>query len=176
MVITLIGYRGSGKSTLAPRVAGALGWVWLDADVELELRAGRTIKQIFAAEGEAGFRARERDLMHELLKCDRLVLAAGGGCILNEETRRELKAAGPVVWLTAPAEVLYSRIAGDATTADRRPNLAGGGLDEVQALLAKREPLYRECATIVCNVNSGSPDELLSSVLAKLKPLISNKR
>lgn len=175
MVVTLIGYRGAGKSTLAPRIASALGWAWLDADVELERRAGRTIKEIFAAEGEAGFRARERELMHELLMSDRLVLAAGGGCILNEATRRELMEAGPVVWLTAPAEVLAARIAGDATTADRRPNLAGGGLEEVKAMLAKREPLYRECATFVCNVNSGTTDELLSSILTKLRTLIASQ-
>ena len=81
MVITLIGYRGTGKSTLASPLAQRLGWDWIDADVELERRAGRSIQSIFATDGEPEFRRLERELLAELLLRDRLVIAAGGGAV-----------------------------------------------------------------------------------------------
>jgi shikimate kinase len=147
MVITLIGYRGSGKTTVAKSLAARLGWSWIDADAVIEKAAGCTIKEIFATEGESGFRDRERRSVAELLARDKLVLAAGGGAILNAQTRRDMKAAGPVVWLQASVAKLAERIDADPTTAGRRPNLAGGGIDEIGRLLAEREPLYRECAS-----------------------------
>jgi shikimate kinase len=147
MVITLIGYRGSGKSTVAKALAERLGWGWIDADTALEQAAGKTIRQIFADEGEAGFRRRERQTLAGLLSRDGLVVAAGGGAILNGETRRDMKAAGPVIWLQASVAVLEKRIADDPTTAGRRPDLAGGGTGEITRLLSEREPLYRECAS-----------------------------
>ncbi|MBI3861181.1 MAG: shikimate kinase [Planctomycetia bacterium] len=148
MVITLIGYRGSGKSTVAAGLAARLGCDWTDADSVIEQAAGKTIREIFESEGEPGFRRREREAIAGLLQRDKLVLAAGGGAILNADTRREMQAAGPVVWLQASAGVLAGRIAADPATAARRPNLAGGGLDEITRLLAEREPLYRECAKL----------------------------
>jgi shikimate kinase len=148
MVVTLIGYRGSGKTTVASQLAARLEYDWIDADAVIEESAGCSIRDIFAAEGEAGFRRREREAIARLLQRDRLVLAVGGGAILNAETRRDMKAAGPVVWLQASVEVLAERIAADPTTAERRPNLAGGGAAEIAQLLSQREPLYRECATL----------------------------
>ena len=147
MVITLIGYRGSGKSTVAQELARRLGWDWIDADAAIEQAAGKTIREIFADEGEAGFRHHERLTLAALLSRDRLIVAAGGGAILNADTRRDMKAAGPVVWLQASVSVLEQRIADDPTTAGRRPNLAGGGTEEITRLLAEREPLYRDCAS-----------------------------
>ena len=145
MLITLIGYRGSGKTTVAAALAAKLGWSWVDADAVIEDRAGKTIREIFAAEGEPGFRRREAHVLTELLAGERLVVAAGGGAILDPETRRRMKTAGPVVWLKASPAVLARRIAADPVTAQRRPNLAGGGDAEIERLLAEREPLYREC-------------------------------
>src|SRR5512144_1080339 len=101
MIITLIGTRGTGKSTIAPLLAARLGWEWIDADIELERRAGKSIREIFATEGEPAFRTLERQTLVDLLKRDRLVIAAGGGAILNPDTRRDVQSAGPVVWLQA---------------------------------------------------------------------------
>ncbi|MCY2966049.1 MAG: shikimate kinase [Planctomycetota bacterium] len=165
MVITLIGYRGSGKSTVAPLLARTLGCDWIDADLVIEERAGCTIREIFAQEGEPGFRARERDVIRELLARESLVLAAGGGAILNPETRSRMRAAGPVVWLKAPIEILAARIAGDGATADRRPNLAGGGIDEIRRMLTLREPLYRECATLEFDVGERTPADVAHEIL-----------
>jgi shikimate kinase len=164
MVITLIGYRGSGKSSVAQALAAQAGWDWIDADAAIEKAAGRTIREIFAAEGEPGFRRRERETLAGLLARDRLIVAAGGGAILNAETRREMKAAGPVVWLQASVAVLAKRIAEDPTTAARRPDLAGGGTDEIARLVAAREPLYRECASHTVYTDNLSVAEIASRI------------
>ena len=169
MVITLIGYRGTGKSTLAAPLAQRLSWEWLDADVELERRAGRSIQQIFATDGEPEFRRLERELLAELLQRDRLVIAAGGGAIGNEATRTDLKAAGPVIWLQASADTIERRLATDPTTGQRRPNLtSSGGRAEIERLLALREPLYRECATIVLDSDRASAQHLVEDVMQQL--------
>uniref|UniRef100_A0A7C4QP64 Shikimate kinase n=1 Tax=Schlesneria paludicola TaxID=360056 RepID=A0A7C4QP64_9PLAN len=170
MVITLIGYRGSGKTAAAERLAASLGWEWIDADAELERRAGRTIAEIFAADGEAEFRRRERELLRELLQRARLVLSAGGGAVLHAETRREMREAGPVIWLQADVETLARRMAADPTTRDRRPQLTNlGGLAEIQAVLAVREPLYRETAALTVDTSTRSVEEVVEEILAGLR-------
>ena len=169
MIVTLIGYRGSGKSTVAAPLSERLGFDWIDVDVEIEQRTGRSIRNIFAREGEAGFRRRERELLAELLAGDRLVLAAGGGAVLDAETRRNMRAAGPVVWLRAPAEVLARRIADDDTTAGRRPNLtATGGRSEIDELLAEREPLYRAAATVTVDTDDGNLKEIVERIVTSI--------
>lgn len=169
MVITLIGYRGTGKSTLAAPLARRLDWNWLDADVELERRAGRSIKEIFDTDGEPEFRRLERELIAELLQRDRLVVAAGGGAILNDATRRDLQTSGPVIWLQASVDAIEQRLATDSTTGQRRPNLTStGGRAEIERLLATREPLYRECATIIVDADSAAPEQLVEEVLRQL--------
>ncbi|MEX1095209.1 MAG: shikimate kinase [Planctomycetales bacterium] len=175
MLITLIGYRGSGKSSVAAPLAARLGWEWIDADAEIEARAGMSIRDIFAAEGEAGFRRRERDTMHDLLGRDDLVIAAGGGAVLDQATRFEMQAAGPVIWLRAPVEMLEQRIAADATTAARRPDLtAGGGREEIERLLAEREPLYRAVATGTVDTEGLTVEEIVETVHDALRPLLGN--
>lgn len=174
MVITLIGYRGSGKSSLAPALAAALGWDWIDADVELEARAGKTIRQIFDQDGEPAFRKLEHDILAELLQRDKLIIAAGGGAILNPDTRSRMKSAGPVIWLQASLETLAARIFGDATTAERRPNLTSqGGVAEIAQVLATREPLYRQTASLTVDTTSASTEELVNSLLPQLPTDIS---
>ncbi len=174
MVITLIGYRGTGKSTLAAPLAQRLGWEWLDADVELERRAGRSIQQIFATDGEPEFRRLERELLAELLRRDRLVIAAGGGAIGNEATRADLKAAGPVIWLQASADTIERRLATDPTTGQRRPNLtSSGGRAEIERLLALREPWYRECATITLDTDTAGTEPLVEEAIRQLATSLS---
>lgn len=168
MIVTLIGYRGSGKSAVAGPLAERLGWPMIDADEMLEAQAGLTIREIFAQEGEAGFRRRERQLLHDLLQRQQFVLSAGGGAILNADTRREMREAGPVVWLQAPPSVLWERLTADRSTTDRRPALAGGGLAEVETILAQREPLYREAATICVDTTRGTLDEIVRDVFNAL--------
>src|SRR5262249_22263441 len=82
--IFLVGPRGSGKTTVARLLAEALGWAWLDADALLEERAGKSIRAVFEAEGEGGFRERESALLAELCGRQRHVVATGGGVVLRE--------------------------------------------------------------------------------------------
>lgn len=161
--IYLIGPRGSGKSTLARLLADRLGWAWLDADAELERRAGRSIRDIFATDGEATFRDLESAVLVELATRDRHVLATGGGIILRPENRDLLKRSGWIVWLTADVTTLCQRLEGDASTAARRPALTAAGsassTEEMAAVLRQREPLYRACADFT--VLTDRPPEML---------------
>ena len=170
MVVTLIGYRGSGKSSVAAGLANHLHFEWIDADAEIETEAGETIREIFAREGEPGFRQRERKVISQL-KRDRLVLAAGGGAVLNADSRREMRSAGPVVWLKAGVDVLFGRIYADPATAARRPNLAGGGKEEIARLLTDREPLYRACATIEVETDQLAISEIVDQIVAEINKL-----
>jgi shikimate kinase len=166
LLVWLIGYRGTGKTTVGRLLADRLGWGWVDCDVELERRAGRTIRQIFAAEGEAGFRLREAELLEELCGVAGHVVATGGGVVLDPRNRERLRQAGRVVWLTADAATVWQRLQGDAATAERRPTLTVGGLAEVEELLRAREPLYRECAHTVVATAGRSPEEVVAEILS----------
>jgi shikimate kinase len=166
LLVFLVGYRGTGKTTVGRLLADRLGWGWVDCDVELERRAGRTIRQVFAEEGEAGFRSRETALLEEVCGLTRHVIATGGGVVLDPGNRQRLRRAGRVVWLTADAATVWRRLQDDATTAERRPVLTVGGLAEVEELLRAREPLYRECAHVVVPTAGRSPEEVAAEILS----------
>ena len=166
----LSGYRGTGKSTVARLLAPRLGWDVVDADEEIVRRAGKPIAAIFADDGEPAFRDLEERVVAELCGRDRVVVALGGGAILREATRERLLAAGPVVWLTAPAETLAARIAGDDGTAANRPALTTlDGLEEVKRLLAERTPLYKECATVSFDTGELSPEAVAERIFTWLE-------
>ncbi len=166
MIITLIGYRGSGKSSVAAPLADALGWNWIDADDEIERRADCSICEIFENAGESRFRELEEETLEELLSQYQLVIAAGGGAILSEKTRRKMKSSGPVVWLKASVEILASRIDSDVSTIKRRPKLTSqGGRQEIEDVLAVREPLYRDCATLTVETDTCNISEIVTSIL-----------
>jgi shikimate kinase len=166
-LLFLIGYRGSGKTTVAALVADLLGWRWVDADTVLESH-GRTIAQIFAEEGEAGFRRRESVVLEEFCRRREYVIATGGGVVLNEANRTRLRQSGCVVWLTAAAEVLAQRLEGDRTSAARRPVLTVGGRSEIEELIRVREPLYRACADLAMDTTGRSPAEVAEEIIARL--------
>ncbi|HEY2882792.1 MAG TPA: shikimate kinase [Pirellulales bacterium] len=175
MLIALIGYRGSGKTAVARLAALRLGCDWVDADVELELKASKSIAAVFADDGEERFRDLESTVLAELLARDRAVLAFGGGVVLREENRRQLADAvvsgrAVVVWLQASPETLWSRIQADHTTAARRPNLTiGGGLDEIRKLLPQREALYRQCAGKIVETDGKAAQAVADEVVEAVK-------
>jgi shikimate kinase len=169
LLVFLIGPRGSGKTTVARLLAERLGWDGLDADAELERHCGKCIREVFADEGEAGFRRHEADVLAELCERRNVVIATGGGVVLREENRRRLK-AGRVVWLTADADTLWRRVQSDTTTAERRPGLFAGvdGRREIEQVLEAREPHYRECADFVVDTTARSPEEIVALILSSL--------
>lgn len=167
--LALIGYRGTGKTTVARLLAGALGWAVVDADDELQRRAGKSITAIFRESGESAFRDLESQVLGDLVVQPRAVLALGGGVVIRPENRQRLAACGLVIWLTAAPATIARRVAADAATAGQRPNLTTqGGPAEIVALLAKREPWYRACAGLVVDTEGRTCQQVADEILAHL--------
>jgi shikimate kinase len=170
--IALIGYRATGKTTLAQELARRLGWQWIDADVEIERRAGKTIARIFAEDGEPAFRDLEALVIDDLCQHSRLVLAAGGGAPLRADNREALRRAGTVVWLTAAVDTIFARMFGDATTASRRPSLTDKDpRQEIVDLLDARTPIYRQTAHLTVDTEGRTPEEIVDEVVERLGPI-----
>lgn len=166
--IILIGYRGTGKSTLARLLAARVGLPAFDSDPEIERRAGKTIAEIFAQDGEAAFRDHETRVLTELLESSEtpIVLATGGGAVLSPENRRRLKESGRVLWLTASPETILQRLQGDPATATTRPSLTNlPAAEEIVALLEARRPLYEETAHETVDTETLSPEEIAERIL-----------
>jgi shikimate kinase len=162
MSVILIGYRGSGKSTVGRKLADRLWQTFVDLDELIVRRAGRTIREIFEQDGEAAFRDLETAALREVLPLQDHVMALGGGAVLREENRRAIAASGHrVIYLRCEPEVLARRIAADPNTAASRPALtsAGSSVDEVQRVLAEREPLYRATMHGELDVTNLSADD-----------------
>jgi len=167
--IFLIGYRGTGKTTVARLVAERLGWYAIDADDEIERRAGKSIATIFAEDGEAGFRELEAQIVAELCERQRVVVAPGGGAVMNTATREAMRRAGPNIWLTASVDTIAARLAADEATASRRPQLTiAGGRAGIEAVLAERTPIYQACATFVVDTEGKTPAEVADEIVAHL--------
>jgi shikimate kinase len=161
----LIGSRATGKSTVAQLLAKRIGWSWLDADTVLEQRAGQSIREIFAAGGEATFRELEATILGEMCQLQGHVIATGGGVILRADNRQRLKQHGRVVWLTCHPATLWARLHADPATRARRPDLGEGGLAEVEELLRLREPWYAECAHLIVDTTARSPAQVADAIL-----------
>jgi len=144
---------GAGKTTIGKQLAQQLGREFYDSDREIEQHTGADIPLIFELEGEAGFRKREKNMIHELTKKKDIVLATGGGAILDPENREQLKMHGFVVYLNAPLSQLINRTSRDKN----RPLLqTENPHKKMEEILAVRDPLYREVADVIVETD-GSP-------------------
>jgi shikimate kinase len=155
--VVLVGLMGSGKSTVGRRLAEELDRPFHDADADLEQRTGRSVAEIFAQDGEAGFRVLETEMLADLLaSAHPAVIAAGGGAVVTEATRTRLREHACVVWLDADPVFLAERI--DAKP--HRPLLDGDPVAVLTRLHAERADWYREVADVVIDVavfHDGSP-------------------
>ncbi len=138
--IVLTGFMGTGKTEVGRRLARLLGRPFVDTDDLVEAAAGRSVADIFTAEGEPRFRALEREAVERACGVPEAVIATGGGTILDPENRRRLAAAGPIVCLAARPEVILRRVRNPAS----RPLLATAPdrAGRVEALLAARASTY----------------------------------
>jgi shikimate kinase len=163
----LIGYRGSGKTTIGRRLADRWHLPFTDSDEWIERQAGKSIRSIFAEDGEEAFRALEVQAIEQLsLAVQPSVISLGGGAILRSENRRRLRERGLSVWLQASPSELAQRIQADQTTADRRPALTTlDGIEEIIQVLKRREPWYRETADLSVDT-SGRPLEAIVDEIA----------
>jgi shikimate kinase len=148
--IYLIGPMGSGKTAVGRRLATELGLEFFDSDAEIEKSTGVDIAYIFEREGEASFRQRERECIANLARHKNIVLATGGGAVMDEETRRNLTRSGTIVYLRTSIERQLER----TQHAKNRPLLLDGEPREtLERLAAIRGPLYEGLASF--SVNTG---------------------
>jgi shikimate kinase len=156
--VVLIGFMGTGKSAVGRALAERLGFRLFDTDDMVEREAGRSIAEIWADEGEQGFREMEYDAVLRACAGTGRVIACGGGAVLQIRNYGILKGAGMVVYLRAPADVLRAR----AGSSGSRPLLAERGAFD--RLLAERVPAYESAADMIVDTDDGTPDEIAAAI------------
>jgi shikimate kinase len=166
--IFLIGPMGAGKTTIGRRLAQTLQRTFFDSDQEIEQRAGVSIPLIFELEGEAGFRAREKVIITELTQRSGIVLATGGGAVLDADSRRCLAGRGLVVYLYASVDEQLRRTRHDS----HRPLLqtADPGA-RLEALFSARDPLYRDIADLIITSDGQPPRIIAQRILAHIEEI-----
>lgn len=166
--IFLVGMMGAGKTTVGKLLAKHLGKVFLDCDEELQRRTGVTVSHIFDVEGEAGFRKREAALIEELVQMDNIVLATGGGAVLDEANRACLARNGVVVYLKGNVHDLWQRTRHDKG----RPLLQiPDPLGRLRELYAQRDPLYVAVADLTVMSGKQSAQHLVAKLEQDLQHL-----
>lgn len=162
--LILIGPMGAGKSTVGRQLATVLSREFFDSDHEIERRCGVDIPLIFEKEGEAGFRSRERAVIAELSQRRAIVLATGGGAVLDPDNRRHLISSGRVIYLFASVAEQLRRIGTDT----HRPLLqAPDPQARLAELLAQRDPLYRETADQIVLTDQCQARDVVAQILAQ---------
>jgi len=163
--IYLVGPMGAGKTTIGRRLAELKHLEFIDADHEIEARTGVDIPFIFEKEGEAGFRKREHDVIAELTKMKGIVLATGGGAVLDADNRRRLASNGLVVYLHTTVDEQLNR----TRHSKKRPLLqTANPRERLESLLAERDPLYREIADLIITTRGRYVRRLAQQVLKEI--------
>jgi len=162
--VVLVGMMGAGKSSIGRRLAGRMEIPFVDADIEIEKAAGMSIAEIFAAHGEAYFRAGEARVIVRLLDGGPQVLATGGGAFMNPETRAAIRAKGISVWLRATLEVLNRRI---KRRGDRPLLKDSDPVETLKRLIEQRYPVYAE-ADLTVESREVPHETIVDEILAGL--------
>lgn len=168
--IVLIGFMGSGKTTVGIRLSYRLRKSIEDTDKLIEKKQKKSIREIFAEDGESFFRQEEAHLLEELVKkCNHMIFSVGGGTPVREENRSLLKELGTVIYFRAKPETIYERVKGDTA----RPLLqCENPLEKIRELLEDRREAYESCADIIIDVDDLTMDEIVTKIekeLAKRK-------
>ncbi len=154
--VVLIGFMGCGKTTLGARLAHMLGLRFVDMDDCIVKKAGCSIPEIFAQQGEAGFRRLESEVLDELTASGRMVISTGGGVVTVPENLPKLKAMGYIVWLNPPEKAIWNRVSRNRS----RPLLqTPNPRQTVHDLLESRRPLYAAVADLEADTKDLTPDE-----------------
>ena len=162
--IILTGYMGSGKTTIGKKLAKLTGYTFMDTDELIEQQQGRTISEIFAADGEEAFREMETKLLEQMLeeKKERLVISTGGGMPLREENKTLLVGLGVVFYLKLEPETVYNRIKDDT----KRPLLqCDNPLARIKEMLAVRGPVYESAAQHIIQVDGIKQNEIAEQII-----------
>ena len=161
--IVLIGPPGAGKSTVGKALSKRLNLNFIDTDQLVEERSGKSITEIFLDSGEAEFRSLERELVLESLNKTNLVVALGGGSVLDAEVQSQLSGMGNVVFL----DVSISNAAPRVGFNRERPLLLGNPRQQWLALMDKRRPIYESLAKIVVNTDNKKANEIADSLVGE---------
>ncbi len=165
--IILIGFMGSGKTTVGLKLSYRLRIPVEDTDKLIERRENKSIRELFAQEGEEAFRQKETELLREIGSRNyRRILSVGGGTPLRPENRELLKRCGTVVYLRIRPETAYERLKGDTN----RPLLqCDDPLQRIRTLLAEREEAYAACADVILDVDGLPTEEILTQITNRLE-------
>ena len=164
----LIGPMGAGKTTVGRQLADYYRKEFIDSDLEIQRRTGVDIPTIFEFEGEAGFRQREHGVIDELTARDGIVLATGGGAVINEENRKLLSSRGVVIYLHCTAEQQYERTHRDKN----RPLLqTQDPLAKLKSLMAERDPLYRQTADLFISTEGRNTQAVVQDIRKQIESL-----
>lgn len=159
---------GAGKTTVGRQLARALGLQFYDSDREIERRTGVDIPLIFDIEGEEGFRKREKSMIDELTSLDDIVLATGGGAILDCDNRKMLSERGIVIYLQASVDQLFKRTSKD----QKRPLLqTEDPKAKLEALLSLREPLYLEIANMTVQTDENTIKKIINDIQDRISEM-----
>jgi len=170
MNIVLIGYRGSGKSIVGRKLATRLKLRFVDIDDLIEERQGVPISDIVKSHGWGHFRKLERSTIEEISKGDRLIIAPGGGAVLDTENVEALRKNGFTIWLKADKQTLLKRLSQDPGTNTRRPTLTGKGTaEEFKEVMSLREPIYEQASEIRIDTSMIDTETVVENILAVLK-------
>jgi shikimate kinase len=170
MNIVLIGYRGSGKSTVGRRLAVRLKLKFVDIDDLIEERQGVPISDIVNSHGWGHFRKLEKGTIEEISKRDRLIIAPGGGAVLDTDNVKALRKNGFIIWLKADKQTLLKRLNQDPGTNTRRPTLTGQGTsEELKEVMSLREPIYERVSEIQIDTSRLDVKTVVENILTVLK-------
>jgi shikimate kinase len=164
--IFFVGLMGAGKTTIGKLLAKKLKKTFYDTDHEIEKKLGVKVSVIFELEGEEGFRKRETQMIDELTNKKDIILATGGGAVLNEENRRLLKERGKVIYLNAKPQNLAKRMAFDK---DRPLLQQGNMLDTLNNLYKERHPLYLGVSSFVVDTGQQKTQTIINKIETLLR-------
>ncbi len=169
MNIVLIGYRCCGKTSTGKLIAERLGRQFIDTDELIIKKEGCTIDETVSRHGWQYFREAEKGIVRDVSSQENLVIATGGGVVLNEENVRNLKANGFVVWLYADTETIKRRLNEDKATTENRPSLTGEDpSDEITKVLQQRKSLYMAAGDMAVDTSRLDINEVANAVIDKL--------
>ena len=169
MNIILIGYRGSGKSTVGRRLAARMKRRFFDTDDLIESKEGQ-ISDIVKSHGWDYFRAVEKRIIEEISKEDNLVIALGGGAVLDPDNIVNLERNGLIIYLKAGREALRKRMEQDPQTFASRPTLTGKGtIEELEEMMAYRDPFYDKASKIQFDTSALDVETAVENILAILQ-------
>lgn len=169
MNIVLIGYRCSGKTVVGKILASKLGKAFLDTDALIEERSGHSIETMISTKGWDQFRETEKRLVEEVSRRNNLVIATGGGIVMDEENVENLKQNGWVVWLKTKPEVLRKRMAKEQESGRVRPSLTGADpLEEIREVLNLRKPFYKRAGDLEVDTSNLSIRDAAALIIKNL--------